>query len=165
MDGKLVDTTVGRIIVKEILPPSIKFEEINKVVDSNRLSDLIGICYRRSGSKETVILADRLKDLGYQYATKAGISICIDDMKIPSRKGVLLDSAYEEVKEIQKQYNEGLITDGERYNKVIDIWAQATEEIAEEMLRELSTDLIKDENGKEAMVPSFLAVLVLDEVE
>ncbi|MCC6503524.1 MAG: DNA-directed RNA polymerase subunit beta' [Deltaproteobacteria bacterium] len=161
MDGVLVDTTVGRIVVKEILPPSIKFEEINKVMDKKRLADLIDICYRRSGSKETVILADRLKDLGYQYATKAGISICIDDMKIPSRKGVLLDSAYEEVKEIQKQYNEGLITDGERYNKVIDIWAQATEEIAEEMLRELSTDLIKDEEGTERRAPSFNPIFIM----
>ena len=161
MDGVLVDTTVGRIIVKEILPPSIKFEEINKVMDKKRLADLIDICYRRSGSKETVILADRLKDLGYQYATKAGISICIDDMKIPSRKGVLLDSAYEEVKEIQKQYNEGLITDGERYNKVIDIWAQATEEIAEEMLSELSTDLIKDEEGTERRAPSFNPIFIM----
>ena len=161
MDGKLVDTTVGRIIVKEILPPSIKFEEINKVMDKKRLADLIDICYRRSGSKETVILADRLKDLGYQYATKAGISICIDDMKIPSSKGVLLDSAYEEVKEIQKQYNEGLITDGERYNKVIDIWAQATEEIAEEMLKELSTDLITDEDGTERRAPSFNPIFIM----
>jgi len=161
MDGKLVDTTVGRIIVREILPPSIRFEEINKVMDKKRLADLIDICYRRSGSKETVILADRLKDLGYQYATKAGISICIDDMKIPSRKGNLLDSAYEEVKEIQKQYNEGLITDGERYNKVIDIWAQATEEIAEEMLRELSTDAIKDEDGSERRAPSFNPIFIM----
>jgi DNA-directed RNA polymerase subunit beta' len=161
MDGKLVDTTVGRIIVREILPPSIRFEEINKVMDKKRLADLIDICYRRSGPKETVILADRLKDLGYQYATKAGISICIDDMKIPSRKGNLLDSAYEEVKEIQKQYNEGLITDGERYNKVIDIWAQATEEIAEEMLRELSTDAIKDEDGSERRAPSFNPIFIM----
>jgi len=161
MDGALVDTSVGRIIVKEILPPSIRFDEINKVMDKKRLADLIDICYRRSGSKETVILADRLKDLGYQYATKAGISICIDDMKIPSMKGNLLDSAYDEVKEIQTQYNEGLITDGERYNKVIDIWAQTTEEIADEMLRELSTDAIKDEDGTERRAPSFNPIFIM----
>ena len=161
LDGKLVDTTVGRILMREVIPPAIGFEEINKVMDKKRLADLIDICYRRSGSKETVLLADRLKDMGYQYATKAGISICIDDMKIPKKKGELLDSAYEEVKEIQKQYNEGLITDGERYNKVIDIWAQATEEIAEEMLKELSSDLVKDENGKEAMVPSFNPIFIM----
>ncbi|MCL4874991.1 DNA-directed RNA polymerase subunit beta' [bacterium] len=161
MDGKLVDTTVGRIIMKEIVPPVIRFEEINRVMDKKRLADLIDICYRRAGNKETVLLADRLKDMGYQYATKAGISICIDDMKIPGKKGELLDSAYEEVKEIQKQYNEGLITDGERYNKVIDIWAQATEEIAEEMLRELSSDLVKDENSVERPQPSFNPIFIM----
>ncbi len=159
-DGKMVDTTVGRIILMEVMPPSIRFDEINKVMDKKRLADLIDICYRRSGNKETVILADRLKDLGYQYATKAGISICIDDMKIPKKKGVLLDSAYEEVKEIQKQYNEGLITDGERYNKVIDIWAQATEQIAAEMLKELSTDTVKDEHGERQM-PSFNPIFIM----
>jgi len=161
MDGKLVDTTVGRIIMKEIVPPVIRFEEINRVMDKKRLADLIDICYRRAGNKETVLLADRLKDMGYQYATKAGISICIDDMKIPGKKGELLDSAYEEVKEIQKQYNEGLITDGERYNKVIDIWAQATEEIAEEMLRELSTDLVKGDGGVEQPQPSFNPIFIM----
>ena len=161
LDGQLVDTTIGRILMREVIPPAIRFEEINKVMDKKRLADLIDICYRRSGSKETVLLADRLKDMGYHYATKAGISICIDDMKIPKKKGELLDLAYEEVKEIQKQYNEGLITDGERYNKVIDIWAQATEEIAEEMLKELSFDLVKDESGKEAMVPSFNPIFIM----
>ncbi|MBI1911272.1 MAG: DNA-directed RNA polymerase subunit beta' [Deltaproteobacteria bacterium] len=161
LDGNIVDTTVGRVILSEIIPTSITFAEINKVMDKKRLADLIDICYRRAGSKETVILADRLKDLGYQFATKAGISICIDDMKIPSKKGHLLDEAYEEVKEIQKQYNEGLITDGERYNKVIDIWAQATEAIAEEMLRELGTDAIKDESGVEKHVPSFNPIFIM----
>ncbi len=161
LDGRIVDTTVGRIIMKEVVPDAIRFDEINKVMDKKRLADLIDICYRRAGSKETVLLADRLKDLGYRYATKAGISICIDDMKIPRKKGELLDSAYEEVKEIQKQYNEGLITDGERYNKVIDIWAQATEEIAEEMLRELGTDTVKDESGAEVQVPSFNPIFIM----
>ncbi|MBI5644274.1 MAG: DNA-directed RNA polymerase subunit beta' [Deltaproteobacteria bacterium] len=160
-DGRIIDTTVGRVIMMEVVPPSIRFEEINKVMDKKRLADLIDICYRRAGSKETVILADRLKDLGYQYATKAGISICIDDMKIPGKKNELLDVAYEEVKEIQKQYNEGLITDGERYNKVIDIWAQATEEIAEEMLKELSTDSVKDEAGITRKIPSFNPIFIM----
>jgi DNA-directed RNA polymerase subunit beta' len=161
IDGRVVDTTVGRVILHEVMPPAITFDEINKVMDKKRLADLIDICYRRTGNKETVILADRLKDLGYQYATKAGISICIDDMKIPGRKQELLDAAYEEVKEIQKQYNEGLITDGERYNKVIDIWAQTTEEIAEEMLKELGTDTIKDEAGKPKSVTSFNPIFIM----
>ncbi len=161
IDGVLVDTTVGRVILSEVIPPAIRFDEINKVMDKKRLADLIDICYRRTGNKETVILADKLKDLGYHYATKAGISICIDDMKIPGRKPELLDNAYEQVKEIQKQYNEGLITDGERYNKVIDIWAQATEEIADEMLKELGTDSIKDEEGRMQKVPSFNPIFIM----
>ncbi|MBI5344597.1 MAG: DNA-directed RNA polymerase subunit beta', partial [Deltaproteobacteria bacterium] len=160
-EGHLYDTTVGRVLLMEVIPPSIKFNEINKVMDKKRLADLIDICYRRNGNKETVILADRLKDLGFRYATKAGISICIDDMKIPKKKEKLLNRAYDEVKEIQKQYNEGLITDGERYNKVVDIWAQATEEIAEEMLRELSTEPVKDENGTERQVPSFNPIFIM----
>ncbi len=161
VDGELVDTTVGRVVLREIVPDCIRFEEINKVMDKKQLADLIDICYRRAGSKETVILADRLKGLGYRYATKAGISISVDDMKIPAKKEELLNAAYEEVKEIQKQYNEGLITDGERYNKVIDIWAQATEEIAEEMLRELGTDVIKDKDGNERKVPSFNSIFMM----
>ena len=159
--GVLYDSTVGRVILMEVIPECIRFDEVNKVLDKKRLADLIDVCYRRGGNKETVILADKLKDLGYRYATKAGISICIDDMKIPAKKGELLDKAYEEVKEIQAQYNEGLITDGERYNKVIDIWAQATEEIAEEMLRELGTDIVKDEKGREKKVPSFNPIFIM----
>ncbi len=159
--GKLVDATVGRVILMEVTPRCIRFDEVNKVMDKKRLADLIDTCYRRAGSKETVILADKLKDLGYQYATKAGISICIDDMKIPKRKTELLGKSEAEVLEIQKQYNEGLITDGERYNKVIDIWAQATEEIADEMLKELAVDVIKDDNGVTKKVPSFNPIFIM----
>jgi len=134
---------------------------VNMVMDKKQLANLIDICYRRAGDKKTVILADQLKNLGYTYATKAGISICIDDMKIPAKKGKLLEEAYSEVQEIQKQYNEGLITDGERYNKVIDIWAQTTEEIAAEMLKELGTEVIKEEKGKERSVPSFNPIFIM----
>ncbi|MEK6790688.1 MAG: DNA-directed RNA polymerase subunit beta', partial [Deltaproteobacteria bacterium] len=159
--GKLVDATVGRVILMEVTPPCIRFDEVNKVMDKKRLADLIDTCYRRAGSKETVILADKLKDLGFQYATKAGISICIDDMKIPKRKTELLGKSEAEVLEIQKQYNEGLITDGERYNKVVDIWAQATEEIADEMLKELAFDVIKGDNGVSKKVPSFNPIFIM----
>ena len=98
------------------------------------LANLIDEAYRRCGDKKTVILADRLKDLGYYYATKAGISICVDDMTIPESKKEIIEKAREEVLEIQNQYKEGLITDGERYNKVIDIWARANEDISERMM-------------------------------
>jgi len=156
--GKMFDTTTGRVLLKEVVPEVITFDDINKVMDKKRLADLIDICYRRSGYKDTVLLADRLKDLGYRYATKAGISICIDDMKIPAKKGQLLDKASSEVQEIQDQYNEGLITDGERYNKVIDIWAQATEDIADEMLSNLgSTDTEGGANdNKQSFNPIFI---------
>ncbi|MBI5886495.1 MAG: DNA-directed RNA polymerase subunit beta' [Deltaproteobacteria bacterium] len=160
-DGKLIDTTVGRILLSEVVPDCIKFEEFNKVMDKKRLADLIDLCYRRAGSKETVLLADRLKDLGFQYATRAGISICIDDMKIPGRKAELLGQSESEVAEIQKQYNEGLITDGERYNKVIDIWAQATEEIADEMLKELASETVVDEKGHTVKAPSFNPIFIM----
>ncbi len=161
IDGQIVETTVGRVLLTEVVPSHIRFEEINKVMDKKRLADLIDICYRRAGSKETVILADKLKDLGYQNATKAGISICVDDMKIPKKKTELLSKSEDEVAEIQKQYNEGLITDGERYNKVIDIWAQATEEIADAMLKELSTETVKDEHGHVKKVPSFNPIFIM----
>ena len=159
--GKMLDTTVGRVLLSEILPSEIPFENVNKVMDKKQLANLIDVCYRRTGNKKTVILADRLKNLGFAYATKAGISICIDDMKIPVKKGKLLDKAYGEVQEIQKQYNEGLITDGERYNKVIDIWAQTTEEIAQEMLKGLGTEVIKDEDGQARNVPSFNSIFIM----
>ena len=106
--------------------------------------------YRRSGNKATVIFADKLKDLGFAFATRAGISIGIKDMLIPSEKGALLGEATGEVREIEDQYNRGLITDGERYNKVVDIWAQVTDRIADEMLSQLGSETVDtDEKGAE----------------
>ncbi|MDY6863057.1 MAG: DNA-directed RNA polymerase subunit beta' [Thermodesulfobacteriota bacterium] len=161
INGELIDTTVGRIILKEIIPDEIPFSHINTVMNKKELADLIDVCYRKCGSKKTIILADRLKDLGYQYATQAGVSICIDDMRIPSKKIELIGKSNQEVAEIEKQYKEGLITDGERYNKVIDIWAQVTENIAGEMLNELSTEQVTDESGKERKIPSFNPIFMM----
>ncbi len=161
VDGELVETTPGRMILKEIIPEVIGFEEINKVMDKKRLADLIDICYRRAGNKETVILSDKLKSLGYKYSTKAGISISIGDLQIPENKEELLGKAYDEVKEIHTQYNEGLITNGERYNKVIDIWAHATEDIASEMLKKLGSETYRDSDGVETKVPSFNPIFMM----
>jgi DNA-directed RNA polymerase subunit beta' len=155
---QLVDTTVGRIILREVLPPQVPFSAVNKVMNKKELSNLIDTCYRLAGNKETVILADRLKETGFRYANLAGISICIDDMVIPEGKQAIINKADEEVQEIQNQYTEGLITDGERYNKVIDIWAKATEEIAKEMLGNLSKEIVKDSDGNEVEIPSFNAI-------
>jgi DNA-directed RNA polymerase subunit beta' len=155
---QIVETTTGRIVLREILPETVPFVAINKVMTKKELSNLVDTCYRLAGNKETVILADRLKEIGFRYSTIAGISICINDMVIPEGKPAIIDSASEEVKEIQNQYTEGLITDGERYNKVIDIWAKSTEEIAKEMLDNLSRDTIVSPEGKEVKVPSFNAI-------
>ena len=155
---QLIETTAGRVILREILPDSVPFSAVNKVMNKKELSNLVDTCYRLADSKETVILADKLKDIGFRYANLAGISICLDDMVIPEGKQTIIDTANEEVKEIQNQYTEGLITDGERYNKVIDIWAKATEDIAKEMLDNLSKETYIVEGIGEIKESSFNAI-------
>jgi DNA-directed RNA polymerase subunit beta' len=155
---QLIETTAGRILLSEILPDSVPFSAVNKVMNKKELSNLVDTCYRLADSKETVILADKLKDIGFRYANLAGISICLDDMVIPEGKQAIIDTANEEVKEIQNQYTEGLITDGERYNKVIDIWAKATEDIAKEMLENLSKETYIVEGIGEIQESSFNAI-------
>ncbi len=161
MDGKLVETATGRVLLKEIVPDDIPFEIINQVMDKKALGELIDQCYRRLGNKATVLLADRLRTLGYRYATRAGISVSIHDMKIPSDKEKFIKAAETQVQEIEQQYQEGLITDGERYNKVIDIWADATEQVADQMLAGLGTQIERDEDGKERQVPSFNPIYMM----
>ena len=158
---ELVSTTVGRILLREIVPQEIPFSFVNRVMNKKELANLIDQCYRYAGNKKTVILADQLKDLGYRHATKAGISICIDDMVIPARKAEILGKANREVLEIESQYKEGLITDGERYNKVVDIWAQVTENIGFEILEELGNVVITDPSGKKKRVPSFNPIFMM----
>lgn len=154
IDEKMHETTVGRILLYEIMPREVAFELVNKVMTKRAIEELVDSCFRVAGGKSTVILADRLRTLGFQFSTKAGISISIDDMKIPKKKEQLINKAYNEVVKVQTQYSQGLITDGERYNKVIDIWAKTSEEIAQEMLKELSIDILKDENEAEIQAPS-----------
>jgi DNA-directed RNA polymerase subunit beta' len=160
-NGELVDSTVGRVLLYEIVPPEIPFAEVNRVMKKKELGGLIDLAYRRAGNKATVIFADKLKDLGYEQATKAGISIGIKDMVIPARKEKLLEEANAAVREIEDQYNKGLITDGERYNKVVDIWAEVTDAIADEMLRELGTETIQDDGGNVRTVPSFNPIFMM----
>ncbi len=161
IDNELVQTTVGRILLREIIPPELPFSLYNKVMGKKEVADLIDACYRICGNKKTVILADRLKNMGFEYATKAGISISIDDMLIPQSKEKLLEGAYQDVREIEQQYTNGFITDGERYNKVIDIWAQATENIGREMISALGTEVVKDKDGKEREMPSFNPIFMM----
>jgi len=161
MNGERIETTVGRVLLYEVVPPTISFQEVNRVMKKKELANLIDISYRFAGNKATVIFADRLKDIGFHYATKAGISIAIKDMVIPAGKGELLKKAHEDVREIEEQYKNGLITDGERYNKVVDIWAEVTDRIADEMLRDLGTETITDEKGHQVTAPSFNPIFMM----
>jgi DNA-directed RNA polymerase subunit beta' len=161
VNGDMVETTVGRVLLKEVIPEEIPFSMINKVMKKGELANLIDHCYRYCGEKKTVILSDRLKDLGYRYATLAGLSISIDDMLIPSNKAALLEQAQKEIEKIQDQYTDGLITDGERYNKVIDIWAQVTENIADVMLKELGSETAEGAKGEKKMVQSFNPIYMM----
>ena len=164
MDGRRVETTVGRVLLYDIVPKRLPFEAVNKVMDKKQLQGLIDLTYRLCGEKETVLLADRVRSMGYGNATRAGISIALSNMVIPRRKQELLDRATREVDDIQTQYTEGLITDGERYNKVIDIWAQVTEEVAQEMMAEIGTETATgavDGKREERKQPSFNPIYIM----
>jgi DNA-directed RNA polymerase subunit beta' len=157
-----VETTVGRVLLYEIVPEEVPFAEVNKTLKKKELGNLIDVVYRRAGNKATVIFADKLKDVGFEFATRAGISISIKDMVIPSKKAQLLGDAQKQVSEIQKQYNNGVITDGERYNKVVDIWAEVQDEIGSAVIKGLSTEVFgKDKQGKEVSGPSFNPIFIM----
>ncbi len=145
IEGTIHQTTVGRVLLGEILPSDLPFELINNTMTKKEVRKLIAACYRKSGIKATVLLADRLKDMGYKYATQAGISISIMDMMVPHRKPEILRESQAEVVQVEEQYQEGLITEGEKYNKVVDIWAKATDEIAAEMMAEMAREVISVE--------------------
>lgn len=149
INGSLVDTTVGRVIFGEILPASIPFSMVNKEMNKKEIMKLIESSFMKVGHRETVVLLDRIEKIGFEYATKAGMSISINDMHIPSRKAELIKEAEMEVLEVEKQYADGLITNGERYNKVIDIWAQVTEKVADEMMSELGAEGLGKQRTKE----------------
>jgi len=140
--SKIYNTTVGRIILSEILPEGLPFDLVNTTMTKKEIRKLIAQAYRKCGIKQTVIFADQLKNLGYKYATQAGISISIDDMVIPERKAEILARSQAEVAQVEEQYQEGLITEGEKYNKVVDIWAKATDETAAEMMAEMAREVI-----------------------
>ncbi len=144
IEGQLVRTTAGRVILYEIFPKELPFGMVNRVITKRELRDMIGECYRSLGTKATVILTDRLKDVGYKYATISGISIARKDMVTPQGKQRIIEQAEAEVKKIEKQYSDGLITDGEKYNKVVDIWTKATELVSSEMMEEMAVEELTD---------------------
>jgi DNA-directed RNA polymerase subunit beta' len=150
VDGSLVTTTVGRVIFYQIVPKDIPFDPVNRPMGKKALTDLVNQSYLRAGKEQTVTFLDDLKDLGFRYATLSGISISIEDMIIPENKGDLVEKARHEVVEVERQYREGLITNGERYNKIIDIWANVTEQVADEMFKVLE---LQDEQIMEGTTP------------
>jgi len=159
--GEMVKTTVGRVLLYDIVPKELPFKLVNKVMDKKALGALIDACYRRCGQKGTVLLADQLRTLGYQNATKAGISISIKDMSIPEKKTLFIDRAQENVAEIENQYNEGLITDGERYNKVIDIWSRVAEELEGELMSHIATEDFVPKSGDPVKTASMNSVFIM----
>ena len=136
---RLWETTVGRALLSEIMPPGLSFDLVNRLMDKKAVSSLINACYRRVGLKETVVFADRLMYTGFNYATRAGISIGVEDMAVPSEKKSILDDAEKEVKKIEEQYASGLVTQGERYNKIVDIWSYTNEKVAKAMMEKIGS--------------------------
>ena len=136
---RLWDTTVGRALLSEIMPPGLSFDLVNRLMDKKAVSSLINACYRRVGLKETVVFADQLMYMGFNYATRAGISIGVEDMAVPPEKKSILGTAEKAVKEIEDQYASGLVTQGERYNKVVDIWSYTNEQVAKAMMKKIGS--------------------------
>ena len=159
--SKRVDTTVGRALFSKILPKGLPFDLVNKNMDKKSISSAIDTCYRVLGLKATVIFADQLMYMGYEYATKSGVSFCLDDMIIPDSKNNILNDAESEVKEIETQYQAGLVTRGERYNKVVDIWSKTNDQVAKAMMNKLGKDIKKDADGKEIEQPSFNSIFMM----
>ena len=163
VDGQRVRTTTGRVILYEIFPKELPFETVNKVITKKELRDIIGECYRSLGTKATVILADRLKDIGYKYATISGISIAREDMVTPRRKQDIIEQAEGDVKRIEQQYSDGLITDGEKYNKVVDIWTKATELVSSEMMAEMALEEVTDKKTARRKPASFNPIYMMSD--
>jgi DNA-directed RNA polymerase subunit beta' len=157
----IVETTVGRALLSEILPKGLAFSNINKALKKKEISKLINASFRKCGLKETVVFADKLLQNGFRLATKAGISIAIDDMLVPPQKPEIIGRAEKEVKEIEQQYVSGLVTAGERYNKVVDIWGKAGDEVSKVMMAQLAKQKVTDRNGKEVDQESFNSIYMM----
>ncbi|MEI6599066.1 MAG: DNA-directed RNA polymerase subunit beta', partial [Comamonadaceae bacterium] len=158
---KLWETTAGRALLSEILPKGLPFSNLNKALKKKEISKLINVSFRKCGLKETVVFADKLLQNGFRLATKAGISICIDDMLVPVEKQGIIERAEKEVKEIAQQYTSGLVTSGERYNKVVDIWGKAGDEVSKVMMAQLSKETVTDRHGKQVTQESFNSIYMM----
>jgi DNA-directed RNA polymerase subunit beta' len=158
---RVVSTTVGRALLSEILPKGMSFDLLNRDMTKKAISGVINICYRTVGLKETVVFADQLMYTGFNYATRSGVSIGADDMVVPEQKGKILAAAEREVKEIQEQYASGLVTNGERYNKVVDIWSRTNDQVAKAMMDKLGIEDVQDSFGRAIPQKSFNSIFMM----
>ncbi len=157
----VVETTAGRALLSEILPKGLPFANINKALKKKEISKLINVSFRKCGLKETVVFADKLLQNGFRLATRAGISIAIDDMLVPKEKQGIIERSEKEVKEIEQQYVSGLVTSGERYNKVVDIWGKAGDEVSKVMMAQLAKQKVTDRHGNEVDQESFNSIYMM----
>jgi DNA-directed RNA polymerase subunit beta' len=158
---RIIETTVGRGILSQVLPKSLEYALVNRDMDKRAISSLLNACYRRVGLKDTVIFADKLMYTGFKFATRSGVSFCADDMVIPVEKQTILAEAESEVKEIASQYSSGLVTKGERYNKVIDIWSRTNDQVAKAMMDSLGHEEVEDADGKIVKQDSFNSIYMM----
>ena len=158
---KRYETTVGRAMLSRILPDGMPFPMVNQVMNKKTISKLVNTCYRMLELKETVIFSDQLMYTGFAYSTRAGISIGIEDMVVPEEKDGIILQAEKEVKNFESQYSSGLITDGERYNKVVDIWSRTNDKVAKAMMDKLGSDTITDAGGNKITQPSFNSIYMM----
>ncbi len=158
---ELVTTTVGRALLSGLLPRGLSFNLINQVLNKRSISRLFDTCYRVAGLKETVIFADRLMYAGFQHATRAGVSIGVDDMVVPEDKARIIEAAEKQVKEIEEQYASGLVTTGERYNKVVDIWSHTNDQVAKAMMEKLGSQFVTGSSGEAVRQASFNSIFMM----
>jgi len=158
---RIADTTVGRALLSEVLPKGMSFELVNKAMTKKAISHLINVCYRQLGLKDSVVFADQLMYTGFAYATRSGVSIGVDDMVVPDEKVTIIAAAEAQVKEIESQYTSGLVTNGERYNKVIDIWSHTNDQVARAMMDMLGTETVIDAEGREVEQASFNSIYMM----
>ncbi|TVP75906.1 DNA-directed RNA polymerase subunit beta', partial [Thioalkalivibrio sp.] len=156
-----IDTTVGRAILSGILPRGLPFRLIDRELSKKAISQLINACYRRLGLKDTVVFADQLMYLGFRFSTRAGVSFCADDMVIPAEKVAILGRAEDQVKEIEEQYSSGLVTKGERYNKVVDIWSHCNDQVAKAMMDHLGKEEVTTREGDTVWQSSFNSIFMM----
>ncbi len=159
----IVDTTPGRCLLWEVVPQGLSFEQINLEMTKKNISKLINSCYRKLGLKDTVIFADQLMYLGFRQATRSGVSVGMEDMVIPPAKHTIIDKAEAEVREIEQQFEQGFVTAGERYNKVVDIWARTNDQVAKAMMDNLSFTTVKNKQGEDEKQKSFNSIYMMSD--